>query len=188
MADKNRHDINDFYFVRGKKEAGPDPEPFNDNSEEESVVEKAPDPEYSITSLTIIEPDSGFQINKPFDISGEVENLHLHAIKRKKILLYPAGVYKEKEDIFVPGGIEVFIDKNFKFRGICKYLFEPQAYVDDREKTEDAEWELYCTAEGTTAKETYKSESVRPLDIVPFLVEKHNISYSKPLLVSHACA
>ncbi len=155
--DKEWHNINDMYFVPGKKKekaafvTGVEP------TESSPEPEKKPDPEYRITSLFILEPDGGFVINKPFEISGEVENLHLHAAKNKKILLYPSGSYKEEEDIYVPAGIEVYIKNDLTFRGECKYLFEPQHYVEDRGKPEDATWELYCRAEGTAAEKTVVS-------------------------------
>jgi len=155
MAKDNRRGINDFYFVRGDRE--PEPEPIDIDEPVQASAEKKPDPEYKIISLSIIEPEGGFRINKPFEIRGKVENLHLHEITNKKILLYPVGKYNKVEDEYVPEGIEVSINNDLEFSGTCKYLFEAQPYVDDRNKPEDATWELFCRAEARARKRALKA-------------------------------
>jgi len=158
MAKDNRRGINDFSFVHGDRE--PEPEPIDIDEPVQASAEKKPDPEYKIISLSIIEPEGGFRINKPFEIRGKVENLHLHEITNKKILLYPVGKYNKVEDEYVPEGIEVSINNDLEFSGTCKYLFEAQPYVDDRNKAEDATWELFCRAEGPGAEKSVKSVSI----------------------------
>jgi len=150
--------INDFYFVRGDRE--PEPEALDTDEPVECSGDRNPEPECRITSLWIVEPEGGFRLNKPFEIRGRVENLHLHEISRKKVLLYPVGKYKGIEDVYVPEGIEVSIDSNNEFCGTCKYLFEAGPYTDDRNRPEGATWELFCRAEGPGAERSVKSGSV----------------------------
>jgi peptidoglycan hydrolase-like protein with peptidoglycan-binding domain len=134
----------------------------NTNIEETSEQPKEKlQPEYRIKSLRIVTPPEGFRQNAPFDIEGEVENIRIK-ITRPRIVLFPLGKYKGEEDLFVPGGIETFVDtKTLKFKGTCKNLCEPEAYARDSGKPASASWELVVRAEGNAAEKPFESKPLK---------------------------
>lgn len=156
---KEWHDVNEQGFNFGKKKEDPKPKKLNtgvDDSEEPAKKEPPP-VEYRIKYVRPIEPLNGFRHNKAYDIEGEIEPL-VEKIAQPRILLYPVGIYKGKEDNFFPNGIEVFPDKDGKFRGMCNHLFNSIDYDNDYEKSDDATWVLVIRARGRTAEKDVESE------------------------------
>ncbi len=157
---KEWHDINEpGGFVRSSKTAT---EPrvreieITDTEECGRAKEKFP-AEYRFKWVRAVEPAQGFEIDKPYEIEGEVEELR--EIKLSRVKVYPIGRYKGVEDRFYSGGIEAYIDgKSKRFRCRCRYLFEPDNYARDNSKSEDATWELIIRAEGKGAEREYESE------------------------------
>ncbi len=154
------HGINDPGFFWKPK---PEPEgPKKPTGMDESPTAKK-EPlakEYRFKDVSITEPAQGFEKNKPFDIEGEIELLG-DKLTASKILLYPIGLYNDQEDKFVPAGIEADLDTSTnKFCGTCDHLFDPEAYVNDSEKTSDATWKLFVRAEGKTAEKPMESEQL----------------------------
>ncbi len=137
------------------------------NAEDKPKPKPAPEPikpreplakEYKFKDVTIIEPAQGFELNKPFDIEGEIEP-YGDKVKASKILLSPIGIYNNKEDNFAPGGIEASLNQStWKFKATCKSLYEPDSFARDDKKSADATWKLFVRAEGKAAEKSLESE------------------------------
>ncbi len=131
-----------------------------------------PDPppvEYRIKYVRPVEPESGFRHNKAYDIEGEIEEL-VEKVTQPRIMLYPKGIYKKSVDNFFPNGIEVFPDKDGKFRVMCNHLFNAMEYDKDHEKHDEATWTLIIRAQGRTAEKIVESEPLTfPQPQKPFL-------------------
>ena len=153
------HDINSpgFFFKPKPKPEDQGPKKRNTGIDDDQPKAKEPPPvEYRFLSVRAMEPAQGFEQNKPYDIEGEVEQIR--KITQSRVLLYPIGKYKGQEDQFVPGGVEAFIDTStLKFKGTCKYLFDPEPYARDDAKPSDATWDLVIRAEGNTAEKPFES-------------------------------
>jgi peptidoglycan hydrolase-like protein with peptidoglycan-binding domain len=156
-------------------------------SQESAAPKDKPLAEYRFKKIIIVEPAQGFVENKPFEIKGEVE-LIISDVTRPKVLVYPYGVYKGRQDKFVPAGIEAFIDsKTGQFSCTCKSLYYPDTYNTDNSKTPESKWELGATAEGSTAEKPMESSRVTLPQKATFTTLKKNDydengaeKYSKP--------
>jgi peptidoglycan hydrolase-like protein with peptidoglycan-binding domain len=142
---------------------------FKPEKEEEAKPQAAPEPvqqreplakEYRFKDVSIIEPAQGFEKNKPFDISGEIEP-YGEKVSASKILLYSMGVFNGAEDNFFPGGIEANLDTStWKFKATCKYFLDPDAYINDENKPAGTTWKLYIRAKGAAAEKPMESEQM----------------------------
>ena len=153
------HDINSPGFnFGGKKEDPKAKKPNTGIDDSQNPPKKEPPPvEYRIKYVRPLEPENGFRHNKAYDIEGEIEPL-VEKITQPRIVLYPIGIYNGAEDNFFPKGIEVFPDKDGKFRVTCDHLFNAMDYDNDYEKPADATWVLVIRAQGRTAEKDVESE------------------------------
>lgn len=168
------HDINIPHHSPPEEKGLTDSKKINTGVNEEYVPErKPPQTEYRIKYVRPLEPSSGYTINKPFFIEGEIEPL-MNPITLPRIKIYPTGVYKGKEDNFFPNGIDVIPDENGRFKVTCDHLFVSMDYHNDHEKNENATWDLVIRATGVGAgKEEYRSEPISfPRPAKPFVVLK----------------
>jgi peptidoglycan hydrolase-like protein with peptidoglycan-binding domain len=157
---KHWHDINDpgIYVKPSGEEARPDATAVS-IGDAAAERDAGPRVEYAIKFVRAIEPENGFQNQRPYDIEGEIEPL-TEPVSQPAVTLYPVGVYNGAQDDFVPAGIAAFPDKDNRFRATCTSFCNAIAYENDAEKPEGATWELKIRATGNTARKEVVSEAI----------------------------
>lgn len=169
------HDIN-IPVHSFQKKSSSDYKKFITGVDEEYMPDKKATPvEYRIKYVRPLEPSSGYRINKPFSIEGEIDPL-VNPITLPRIKIYPTGVYKGKVDSFFPKGIDAFPDENGRFKVTCDNLFVSSEYHNDREKSENATWDLVIRATGMSAEKECRSEPIsfpRPAKTFIVLRKRH---------------
>jgi len=154
------HDINIPRHLSSQNKDSCDSKGIFTGVDEEYLPERKPTSvEYRIKFVRPVEPSSGYMINKPFCIEGEIDQL-VKPITLPRIKIYPTGIYKGEEDCFFPSGIDAFPDENGRFKVTCDHLFMPSEYHNDKEKHENATWELVIRATGISAEKECRSEPV----------------------------
>lgn len=163
MANKEWRDINDFYFVRGKKEPKPEhediEEPQEEQREEKVLIE------VRLSKPLFIKPGEGYIANKPCKMQVSAE--FLEETNRKRVTFDVYSSYNKGKEVQEYSGLEGFIKDDFAVAEM-KYLPLNEDYVSDNTKAEDATYEIRFVVLHTKGEKPVESDVL----VMPYLEKK----------------